>query len=207
MINTGKQEALVPAVVNLRNIDRAAKAIAPVEQFVRRTLAAGRIVGKAVGVESVVLKIRETRAVKLVGAGLDGEVGHAGLAAIVLRADGARLQLEFADRLSAGTELIVTAPLEIEPAQRHAFDQNLMGVKLAAVDGSLECSAHCTRQAVEDDLLDLALTIGHQDRPAVEFFLGDVPADFGRGALEQWGLPADSNLVPYGAQLEGEVHR
>src|SRR5260370_2993630 len=201
LLKIGKPEALVPAVVYLRNIDRTAQAVAPVEQFVRRTLAAGRIVRKAVGIESVVLEIRETRAVKLVRAGLDGEVGHAGLAAIVLRADGARLQLEFTDRLGAGAELIITAPLEIESAQRDAFDQNLIGAKLAAVDGSLECSAHCTRQAVEDELLDLALTIRHQDRPRVEFFLGDLPADVGRGALDQWGLPPDRNVVPHGAHL------
>src|SRR5207248_8394870 len=124
------------------------------EELIARPRAARGVIRKAVGVQRIVLEISKARAVQLIGAGFDGEVGHAGLAAVVLGADGAGLELEFAHRLRAGAELVVAAALEIEPAQREAFNENLMGVELPAIDRSLERAAHRAGQAVEDEFLN-----------------------------------------------------
>jgi hypothetical protein len=49
------------------------------------------------GIECFVLAIVKTGTVQLIGAGTNGEVRYRSLPAVVLRADGAGLQLEFAD--------------------------------------------------------------------------------------------------------------
>ncbi len=207
LLEIGKPEALVAAVVNFRNIDRAAYAVAPIEKLERRPRAARRIVRKAVGIENVVLKVSEGGAVDLIRPRLDGEICDAGLAAVVLRAHGACLQLEFADGLGARTELVVAAALEVKPAERDAFDQDLVRVKLAAIDGSLERASYGSRQAVEDEFLNLALAVADQNRPGVEFFLRYVTADFSGRAFEERGVGADRDLLGDRAQVQGEIQR
>ena len=61
----------------------------------------------------------------------DGEVRHRGLAAVVLRADGAGLQLEFADGFRGGAELVIVTARKVGASDRHAFDQDLVGIFLA----------------------------------------------------------------------------
>src|SRR5215510_11353356 len=114
---------------------------------------------------------------KLIRARLDPEVGNGGLAAAVLRADRPGLHLEFADRFGARTEFVVASALQVEPAERHAFDQNLMRIVLPAVDRALERAADGTGQTAEDEGLNLPLAVVDGDGPRVEFFLGYVPPD------------------------------
>ena len=115
---------------------------------------------------------------------LDDEVGHRGLAAAVLGADGAGLQLELLDRLGRRRHLVVAAALQVA-AERHAFDQDLVRVVAAAVDRSLEGVADAARQAREDELLDLALSVGDRHRPGLVLLVGDIAADLRRAGLDQ----------------------
>ena len=82
-------------------------------------------------VERFVLAVIESGTMQAVGARADGEVRHRRLAAVVLGANGAGLQLEFADRFCRRAEFVVVAAGEIGAADRHAFDQDLVRVLLA----------------------------------------------------------------------------
>ena len=101
----------------------------------------------------------------------------------VLGADGAGLELELLDRLGWRRHLVVAAALQVA-AERHAFDQDLVRVVAAAVDRSLERVAHGARQTGEDELLDLALPIGHRHRPGLVLLVGDIAADLGGAGLD-----------------------
>src|SRR5437764_13940095 len=89
----------------------------------------------------------------------DGEVGHCGLATVVLRADRAGLQLEFTNGFRGGAELVVVTAGEVGASDRHAFDEDLVRILLAPVDRSFECVTGRPRQAVENELLDLPLSV------------------------------------------------
>ena len=123
-------------------------------------------------------------AVQVVGAALDDEVGHRGLAAAVLGADGAGLQLELLDRLGRRRHFVVAAALQVA-AERHAFDQDLVRVVAPAVDRSLEGVADAAGQAREDELLDLALSVGDRYWPGLVLLVRDVAADLRRPRLDQ----------------------
>src|SRR5260370_3250933 len=96
------------------------------------------VVRGAIGAQRIILNVAEDCPVQFIGAGLDGEVRDAGLSAAVLGADGTGLQLEFADGVCAGAELVVTAALQIHAAERHASNENLMRVELATVHAVLK---------------------------------------------------------------------
>ena len=81
---------------------------------------------------------------EFVGAGLDDEVGDRRLAAAVLGANRAGLQLELLDRFGRRRHLVVAAALQVA-AERHALDQDLVRVVAAAVDRALEGIADAAR--------------------------------------------------------------
>ena len=143
---------------------------------------------------------------QIVGAGLDGEIRYAGLPAAVLRADSAGLHFEFADGFGAGAEFIVAAALQIEPTERHAFDQDFVRVVLPAIDRTRERAADRAGQAGKDELLNLPLPVGNGNRPRVEFFLRHVAPDFGGAGFEQRRLIRDRNCFRKRARLQFEIH-
>src|SRR5262249_6275780 len=102
---------------------------------------------------------------KIIRPRLDAEIGDARLAAAVLRADRPGLHLEFADGFGARAEFVIAPALQVETAERYAFDQNLVGVVLATVDRTLKRAADRAGQAGEDELLNLALPVADRDRP------------------------------------------
>ena len=144
---------------------------------------------------------------QFVSAGLDGKIRYAGLSAAVLRADGAGLHFEFADRLGAGTEFIVTAALQIKASERHPFDQDFVRVVLPAIDRTLKRAADRAGQAGKDELLNLPLPVGNRDGPRVEFFLRHVATDFGRTGFEQRRLIRDGDSISNRTGLQFEIHR
>ena len=52
-----------------------------------------------------------------------------------------------------------------------------MRIFLAAIDRSLERIAGGAREAVENELLNLALSVAHDNGPAFVFFRRDIPPD------------------------------
>src|SRR4051812_21644253 len=106
----------------------------------------------------------------------DGEVSDRGLPAIVLRADRAGLQLEFANGFRGRAELVIVTARKVGASNRHAFDQDLVRILLAPVDRSFERVTGGARQAVENELLDLPLSVADYHRPALVLFRCDVAA-------------------------------
>src|SRR5262249_522801 len=131
---------------------------------------------------------------KIIRARLHPEIGEGRLAAAVLRAGRPGLHLEFADGFGARAEFVVAPALQVETAERYAFDQNLVGVVLATVDRTLKRAADRAGQAGEDELLNLALPVADRDRPGVELFLGNVPPYLGRASFDQRRLARDGQL-------------
>ena len=110
-------ECLIAPVVDFRNVDGATQRKALVVLPVYGLLIALGFVTEALGVEGLVLPIPESRAVQIVGAGLDVEVGDRGLPAVILSAYRAGLQFELADRFGGRTEFVVVAAGEIGAAR------------------------------------------------------------------------------------------
>ena len=71
-----------------------------------------------------------------------------------------------------------------------------------AVDRTLEGVAGGARKAVEDELLDLALAVADDQRPALVLFRGDVAADLGGAGFEQLRCVAYRHLLGDRADLE-----
>src|SRR2546428_12313824 len=82
-----------------------------------------------------------------------------------------------------------------------------MGVLLAAINGTLKCPTRRSRQAAEDEVLDLALAVVDNDRPALEFLDRDVAADLGRAGLKERRRIADRHLLTDRAYLKADVQR
>src|SRR2546422_4003281 len=82
-----------------------------------------------------------------------------------------------------------------------------MGVLLAAINGTLKCPTRRSRQAAEDEVLDLALAVVDNDRPALEFLDRDVAADLGRAGLKERRRIADRHLLTDCAHLKVDVQR
>src|SRR5207245_711975 len=82
-----------------------------------------------------------------------------------------------------------------------------MGVLLAAIDGTLKCPTRRSRQAAEDEVLDLALAVVDNDRPALEFLDRDVAPDLGRAGLKERRRIADRHLLTDCAHLKVDVQR
>src|SRR5579864_1270826 len=109
LLKIREPEGLVPAVVELRDVGRTADRISFVIFTETGLLLPLSLRGEVLSVECFVLNVPVTRAVQIVCAGLDGEVGDRRLATVILRADRAGLKLELADGFGGRTELVVVA--------------------------------------------------------------------------------------------------
>ena len=74
-----------------------------------------------------------------------------------------------------------------------------------AVDRSFEGVTGRPRQAVENELLDLPLSIAHYNRPALVLFGGDVPADLGGAGVERLGVGVYHDLFGDSAHFQLDV--
>ena len=107
---------------------------------------------------------------QLVRSGLGSEVRYGSLAAGVLSAHRAGLELEFTDGFSRRAELAVRAAGQIHAADGDTVDQDLVRIILATINGSLPCAACRAGQGSKDELLDLPAAATDGDRPGIEFF-------------------------------------
>src|ERR1051326_6604555 len=101
---------------------------------------------------------------------------------------------------------ILIEGIPIGAPDRNAFDQDLVRVLLATVDRSFKRVARGPWQAVENELLDLPLSIADHYRPAFVLFGSDVAADFRGTRLEQLRRIAYHHLFRDRADFELNIH-
>ena len=70
----------------------------------------------------------------LVGARLDGKVRYRRLPSAILRTNGSRLQLKFADRLCRWAEFVIASAIQIETSQRHTLNEDFVRIILPTID-------------------------------------------------------------------------
>ena len=80
-----------------------------------------------------------------------------------------------------------------------------MRIGLPTVDGPAELAAHRTRQAAEDEGLDLAAAIGYGHGPSVELFLRHIAANLSGARLNEGRLGRNGNTISHLSNLELEV--
>src|SRR5439155_20441752 len=181
-------------MINLGDLHWATQRVAPVILTELCLFVSSRFGLEVQSVEGLVLNVKECRPAKSVSSALDIKIGNSGLPAIVLRPHCAGLEFELANCLRRRAELVVVASRKAGPADGNAFDQNLVGVLLAAINGTLKCATRRPGQAAEDEALDLPLAVIDDDRPALVFLDRDVAPYFGRARIEQRRLFADRHL-------------